>query len=318
MPAPLYSQFHSHIFLLLSILSVLTFPYLNIYCRTSKKHIKKSPFDPMDPSFFTMATEYQAVPNRASPLEGVPDEIITLILSQSSIGINSLRTCMLVSSKLRRISLYILEYHRLPATQLFLTIDQEGKSKITTRFEFSHFCPVSLTTLYTSYQPIARRYYTDKAYPVVRSMAIGDVNCDIQSSSASIASSTSDTLVGSCSSSSSSLSVAKQPSYTSTPTDLASVYYHGNAKKLSAQKEGFHILQVSPHLANQGSSWKLAYRITDKRKPEYYLTPINISVGFKHLMKLDSLNQDMDVNMARRKLPLKNINKVKHWVNRLF
>ncbi|KAF1798263.1 hypothetical protein FB192DRAFT_1263129, partial [Mucor lusitanicus] len=125
-------------------------------------------------SLFTMAIEYQAVPNKASSLEAVPDEIVTLILSQPSIGIKALRTCMSVSSKLRRISLYILEYHRLPATQLSLTIDQEGKSKMTTRFEFSHFCPVSLTTLYTSYQPMARRYYTDKAYPVVRSMSIED------------------------------------------------------------------------------------------------------------------------------------------------
>ncbi|KAL0136082.1 hypothetical protein V8B55DRAFT_1568459 [Mucor lusitanicus] len=242
-----------------------------------------------------MAIEYQAVPNKASSLEAVPDEIVTLILSQPSIGIKALRTCMSVSSKLRRISLYILEYHRLPATQLSLTIDQEGKSKMTTRFEFSHFCPVSLTTLYTSYQPMARRYYTDKAYPVVRSMSIEDTSCDVQSSSASIASSTSGTLVGSCSSSSST-SVAKQPSYTNTPSDLASVYYH----------------------ANQGSSWKLAYRITDKRKPEYYMTPINISIGFKHLMKLDALNQGVDANVATRKLPLKSMNKMKHWVNQLF
>lgn len=262
-----------------------------------------------------MAIEYQAVHNMASPLNTFPDEIIALILSQSSMDIKSLRTCLSVSSKLRRISLYILEYHRLPATQLFLTIDQEGKSKMTTRFEFSHFCPVSLNTLYTSNQPIARRYYTDKAYPVVRSMAIEDASFDIQSSSASIASSTSGTLVGSCSSSS--LSVAKQPGYTSTPSDLASVYYHGNAKKLSAQKEGFHILQVSPHLTNHGPSWKLAYRITDKRKPEYYMTPINISIGFKHLVKLDALNHNANV-IVTSEPPLKSMNKVKHWVNRLF
>ncbi|GAN05398.1 hypothetical protein MAM1_0090c04869 [Mucor ambiguus] len=232
-------------------------------------------------------------------------------------GIKSLRTCMLVSSKLRRISLYVLEYYRLPATQLSLMTDQEGKSKITTRFEFSHFCPVSLTTLYTSHQPIARRYYTNKAYPVVRSMAIENASCDIQSSSASIASSISSTLVGSYSSSSST-PVAKQPRYTDTRSDLASVYYHGSAKKLSAQKEGFHILQVSPHLANQGSSWKLAYRITDKRKPEYYMTPINISIGFKHLMRLDARNQDMDVNVVTKSLPSKSMNKMKHWVSRLF
>ncbi|KAK4510894.1 uncharacterized protein ATC70_004198 [Mucor velutinosus] len=266
-----------------------------------------------------MAIVYEAVPNKAPLLEALPEEIITLILSQSSIDIKALRTCMSVSSKLRRISLYILEYYRLPATQLSLTIDQEGKSKMTTRFGFSHFCPVSLTTLYTSYQPMARRYYTDKAYPVVRSMAIDYASCDIQSSSVSIASSTSGTLVGSCSSSSSSssISVAKQPCYTNTPSDLASVYYHGNAKKLSAQKEGLHILQVSPHLANQRLSWKLAYRITDKRKPEYYMSLISISIGFKHLMKLDALNQGVDVNATTRKLPLKSMNKMKNWVNRL-
>ncbi|KAL9552686.1 hypothetical protein MBANPS3_003644 [Mucor bainieri] len=250
----------------------------------------------MDPSLFTMTIEYQAVPTNSSPLEAVPDEIIALILLQPSIDIRSIRTCMAVSSKLRQISLYILEYHRLPATQLSLTIDQEGKSKMTTRFEFSHFCPMSLATLYTSYQPLARRYYTDKAYPVVRSMAIEDTSYETQSSSASIASSTSGTLVGSSSSSSSASSVAKQPSYTNTPSDSASVYYH----------------------ANQGSSWKLAYRITDKRKPEYYLTPISISVGFKHLMKLDALNQGIDVNETTEKSSLKSINKMKQWVNQLW
>ncbi|KAG2205913.1 hypothetical protein INT46_002533 [Mucor plumbeus] len=258
-----------------------------------------------------MAINYQAIPlNTAATLDIFPDEIIILILTQQILDLRSLKVLMSVSSRMRQLCNHVLKYNRLPAMQLSLTVDQEGKSKVTSKFEFSHFCPLSLNTLFTSNQPTARRYYTDKAYPVIRSMAIEDT-CHVQSSSESVASSSA-TLVGSDSS-----SVAKQPSYTTTPFNSIPVYHLGNAKKLSAQKEGFHILQVSPRSTNHESSWKLAYRITDKHKPEYFLTPINITIGFEHLLKLDALNTDTNNNIERMHYA-KTVNKMKNWVNRLF
>lgn len=258
-----------------------------------------------------MTIKYQDIPlNITTTLDIFPDEIIILILTQHVIDLRSLKVLMSVSSRMRRLCIHVLKCNRLPAMQISLTVDQEGKSKVTSRFEFSHFCPLSLNTLFTSNKPTARRYYTDKAYPVIRSMAIEDA-CHIRPSSESIVSS-SVTLVGSDSS-----SVAKQPSYTTEPFGSIPVYHLGNAKKLSAQKEGFHILQVSPRSTNHESSWKLAYRITDKQKPEYSLTPINITIGFEHLLKLDALNADTSNNIEKIHYT-KTINKIKNWVNRLF
>ncbi|CEP12184.1 hypothetical protein [Parasitella parasitica] len=248
-----------------------------------------------------MATK--STPSDPTTLDILPDEIIILILSECVIDLKTLTSLMSVSSRLRCLSIHVLAHYRLPATSLLITIDQEGKSKVTTQFEFSHFCPESFNTLYTSNHPTARRYYIEKAYPVVRSMSIKGT-CLVQPLSAS----SSTTFVGS-----DRPLLAKQPSCTTKLSDPALVYHYGNPKKLSAQEEGFHILQVSPYSTNHGSFWKLAYRVTNKHKPEYYLTPVNISIGFKHLLKLNALNSgDFNIEKAPFK---KTLNKVMSWVS---
>lgn len=182
---------------------------------------------------------------------------------------------MTVSSKLRRLVLHVLMVYRLPTLLLALTVEQEGKSRITTNYRFSYFCPTSLTILLTADKPKTRRYYTSKACPVVRSMAIKDAS-----------DSSSDSLCA-----------------------IPSIYYPQSLKKLSAQKEGHHVLQAS--------SWKLAYNITNIQKPEYYLTPVSVAVEFGHLITVESANRSVDHPSRNYSLFVK-LNKVKRCATDLF
>ncbi|KAL7309766.1 hypothetical protein PS15m_010609 [Mucor circinelloides] len=204
-----------------------------------------------------------------------PDEIIIQILAQPAIDLRTLGAIMTVSSKLRRLVLHVLMVYRLPTLLLALTVEQEGKSRITTNYRFSYFCPTSLTILLTADKPKTRRYYTSKACPVVRSMAIKDAS-----------DSSSDSLCA-----------------------IPSIYYPQSLKKLSAQKEGHHVLQAS--------SWKLAYNITNIQKPEYYLTPVSVAVEFGHLITVESVNRPVDHPSRNYSLFVK-LNKVKRCATDLF
>ncbi|CAO3655696.1 unnamed protein product [Mucor fragilis] len=101
-----------------------------------------------------------------------PDEIIIRILSQPTMDLHTLGIVMSVSARLRRLVIHVLAMYRLPDIQLAFTVEQEGKSRATTHYTFSRFHPTSLTVFLTAHQPKARRYYTSKACPVVRSMAL--------------------------------------------------------------------------------------------------------------------------------------------------
>lgn len=264
---------------------------------------------------YQQAVSHSTTTTTTTTLDTFPNEIIILILTKCAIiDLKTLKILMSVSSRMRRISIHVLTCIRLPAIQLSLVIDQEGKSRATSKFEFTHFCPLFQNVLFTSQQPITRRYYTHKAYPVVRSMAIGDNRPDIKFSSISSSLSSSVTLASSHSSS----TIDRQSTNTATSTasyNSTDVYYLGSPKKLSAQKEGFHILQVPSCSSNRGPSWKLAYRITDKYRSEYLLTPITITIGYKYLLKLDALNSSNCKKMSGAKT----VNRMKNWwFNRLF
>ncbi|KAK4513746.1 POLIIIAc domain-containing protein [Mucor velutinosus] len=201
-------------------------------------------------------------------IDTFPDEIIIQILLQPTMDLRTLIILMTVSSKLRRLAIHALTVYRLPRLQLLLTVEQEGKSRITTSYKFSLFHTTSLTVLLTAHHPKPRRYYTSKACPAVRSMALNTIN---------------------------------------TATSSApGTYYPQGARKLSAQKEGFHILQAS--------SWQLAYQITNIQKPEYYLTPVSIAIKFSHLVTLESVNRPVDHHHHHHRISsFIKLNKMKKW-----
>ncbi|GAN10362.1 hypothetical protein MAM1_0346d09901 [Mucor ambiguus] len=206
--------------------------------------------------------------------DALPDEIITQILSQPTMDLRTLETLMAVSAKLHRLVIHVLGMYRLPSLQLALTVEQEGKSRITASYKFSYFDSASLTVFMTADDPKARRYYRSKACPVVRSMALYTAN---------------------------------------TPTaPTPGMYYPQGTKKLSVQKKGLHILQAS--------SWKLAYQITNIQKPEYYLTPVSITMDFGHLITLESVNRPVDRRHHQHyhsSFDIK-LNKMKRWATSLF
>ncbi|KAL9556794.1 hypothetical protein MBANPS3_001692 [Mucor bainieri] len=142
-------------------------------------------------------------------IDTFPDEIIIQILSQPALDLRTLGTLMTVSDKLHRLVIHVLAVYRLPGLQLALTVEQEGKSRITTNYTLARFDSTSLTICMVAHDPKPRRYYTSKACPVVRSMALLDMDS------------------------------------TPTTTTMPRMYYPQGAKKLVAQKEGHHILQAS-------------------------------------------------------------------------
>ncbi|KAL0143387.1 hypothetical protein V8B55DRAFT_1560760 [Mucor lusitanicus] len=205
-------------------------------------------------------------------IDTFPDEIIIQVLSQRTMDLRTLATVMAVSARLRRLVIHVLAMYRLPDLQLALTVEQEGKSRITTSYEFGRFNSTSLTVVMVAHQPKARRYYTSKASPVVRSMAL-------------------------------------LPTTNDTPTTaMPNLYYPSSAKKLSAKKEGIHILQAS--------AWKLAYRITSIQKPEYYLTPVSIAIDFAHLITLESVHCPAKYRSSNSSMI--KLNKAKRWAAGLF
>jgi hypothetical protein len=255
-------------------------------------------------------TRYKPIPCMQLAFDRIPDEILVHILAQPILNLSTLSAVMHVSQRLYQLVMRVLVHYRLPAIEMALSIDQEGKSKVTNRFEFSHFCNMTLHAVFVNVQPIPKRYYTNKAYPVVRLMSMEDyymhpvsqLHSEIKSSSSSF------TIVQPVDEKTLGIKRTWSSDSIQQPVAMAT---DSNTKvqnyKLQAQKEGLHILQVTPLLFQPNmSSWKMTYQISNKEKHEYYLTPINICIKLEELIRFE--------HKVIKKAPM---NKMINWLYRL-
>ncbi|KAI8979354.1 hypothetical protein BDF20DRAFT_869095 [Mycotypha africana] len=119
------------------------------------------------------ATAYPKLTSSSSFLfDRLPDELIIQILCQPVIDFPTLRRMRCLSERMYRLCDHALQHALLPSTVLSVTIEQEGKSRISPLFNFMQFCQVTGHALFMSCQTLPRRYYADRANPVVRSLTI--------------------------------------------------------------------------------------------------------------------------------------------------
>ncbi len=142
-------------------------------------------------------------------LSTLPDEIIICILSQSIIDLNTLGQLVNVSRRVRHLALHIFNQYRLPYLQLSITIDQEGKNRIISKFQIDNIDPTNLSITFNNTTDRPRRYYSNRALPMIRSILMTD-KYDLTDNNNSIASSDTYSSLHDASDDSSSFSSSKE------------------------------------------------------------------------------------------------------------
>ncbi|KAI8386978.1 hypothetical protein BD560DRAFT_420173 [Blakeslea trispora] len=203
-------------------------------------------------------------------LDCLPDEILVLILSQSILPISTLQAMQSISDRLHVLCNYVLTYKRFPAIHLDVSIDQEGKSRVTTVFRFKQFCSDKANIQFVSSQPHKpRRYYTGKAAPVIRMVRMTDTYMQAQS-----------TLVDH-------LDEKTQTEDMS----LKKKNYGSKSMKLRTLRDGIYKIEKSKHLLfNKSICFNLTYKISCRQQSEYHASLLGISLSSDYLLKQISVN----------------------------
>ncbi|KAI8365437.1 hypothetical protein EDC96DRAFT_429471, partial [Choanephora cucurbitarum] len=108
-------------------------------------------------------------------LDRLPDEILIEILSQPILSLNTLQVIQSVSNRMHSLCNYVLRHKRLPAIYLDVSMDQEGKSRVTSVFQLHQLSSDNANLHFKPLRPhVSKRYYTDKAAPVIRLVRMTD------------------------------------------------------------------------------------------------------------------------------------------------
>lgn len=251
--------------------------------------------------------QYKRVPSCEQSLifNSIPDEILVHILAQPMIDLLTLGSVMNISERFFQLAMRVLSHYRLPAIEMALSIDQEGKSRVTNRFEYSHFCNMTLNAVFVNPQPTPKRYYTNKAYPSVRLISMEDYYTCQEDDPVQLPSPSSSSFIPVLTDDDGNKKVSLPKKRSHSADSISGIPQHVNMTsrsntktqnhKLQAQKEGLHILQVIPlqkrlfPLPNMGSSasWKMAYQISNKENRAYFLTPINFCIPLEQLIRFE-------------------------------
>lgn len=239
-------------------------------------------------------------------LTHLPDEIIIRIISQPVLELNTLGKLMHVSRRIRLLALYVFGQYRLPSVQISLTIDQEGKNRIVSTFGVDNIDPTNLSITFNNTGKRPRRYYSNRASPIIRNMIMTD-NYSSNKNSSNVKSSSLYDFSSDDSSSynSNEKEYAAQKESLLTPPCSDTTHDMGNTRssgghivnqKIQKKKEGLYILNVSQNPA----SWKLCYEITQRQGHEYYVLPSTIKIQLGQLLLLE----DTERQKSRKLWPL--------------
>lgn len=210
--------------------------------------------------FFLKNQQYNSYQlNTCSQFDRLPDEMIIQILLQPILDLETLGKVIGVSSRMYHLGVHVLNQYRLPSIQLSLMIDQEGRNKMTSQFRVERLDPVRLSVYFTCINKKSRRYYSSKASPFIRTMAITDhynassLIDDLFTDDASVKS--------------------KDISIVGDTNKIIN-------RKIQIKQEGLHILEPKRR-------WKYSYQISQKNHYEYHLLPIGLVIPLYQLISLD-------------------------------
>lgn len=295
----------------------------------------KSQFSALSSSFGVMKQQQQARQHSDEKLEGqqeersafdrLPDEILIHILSQSIIDLYTLTQVLDVSQRMCQLSLFVLTQYRLPALKMAISLDQEGRNRITSKFCFDQLDCANLSIAMKCIAKTPRRYYSNKASPIIRSITAKDnyLQGSPSHNHGSLSSTTTcislqdqfsagddtdnvsfNSKEGSITASSSATTTAEQqhqikeevmlvlPSHSITAIAEENSNKRLINRKIHTKKEGLHALQI-PHsplsLRNKRSqvSWKFEYEVSKQQeRHEYHLLPLKITIELDQLLLL--------------------------------
>lgn len=225
-------------------------------------------------------------------LTNLPDEIIIHIISQPVLELNTLGRLVHVSKRIRHLALHVFSQYRLPSLQISLTIDQEGKNRIVSTFQVDNVDPTNLSVTFNNTGKRPRRYYSNRALPIIRNMIMTDNYSSNKISDAMNDSSLYDFSSDDSSSYNSKEYAVQKESLLprSTTNDIGDTRNNGGHiinRKIQKKKEGLHILHVSRNPA----SWKLCYEITQRQGHEYYVLPSAIKIQLGQLLLLEEVEK---------------------------
>lgn len=232
------------------------------------------------------ATISNEQPNHSS-FDQLPNEIIIHILSQPVIDLPTLGNILELSPRMKNLALHVLNQYRLPSLQIALQIDQEGKNRVTSRFQLDRFDSETLNVSMSCTNKRSRRYYSNRASPLIRTISIKDTYCLQQSSD------TAAIVDDDCASFKSKEDIAASAVVATqmTKKPVGGDTTHGGKvnRKISTKKEGLHILHVIHNASKTKSSafWRFAYQITQKQGDEYHLSPTHLIIPLNQLILLN-------------------------------
>ncbi|KAI9349345.1 hypothetical protein BD770DRAFT_394895 [Pilaira anomala] len=222
-------------------------------------------------------------PNHSS-FDQLPNEIIIHILSQPVIDLSTLGNILELSPRMKHLALHVLNQYRLPSLQVSLQIDQEGKNRVTSRFQLDRFDSATLNVSMSCTNKRSRRYYNSRASPLIRTITIKDTYCLQQLSDPTAIV---DDDCASFNSKEDAAVVATQ--MTKEPVEGDTTNGGKVNRKISTKKEGLHILHVIHNASKSKTSafWRFAYQITQKQGDEYHLSPTHLIIPLNQLILLN-------------------------------
>ena len=218
-------------------------------------------------------------------LDKIPDEIIIAILSQSILNLNAFGQLIRVSKRIQNLALYVLQQYRLPAIRIKLSIDQEGKNRIISQFHIGKINESNLCITFGSKGKRPRRYYSNRALPMIRSISM----TDMYQQGNHVTMATADTF-----SSFQDFSDDNSSCFSGGKEDTAQRSFESSTgtenminQKISKKKKGQHMLPVS----RKSGCWKFCYDITEKEGHAYHLLPSTVCIQLNQLLVLENVTK---------------------------
>lgn len=227
----------------------------------------------------------------------LPDEVIILILSQLVSNLDTILNIMKVSKRMSRLCLGILSQSTFPSYSIETIIDQEGRNRSFTQFEFQSVHLDTLCLSFVARSPSIRRYYTNKENPAFRQIALRN-----STRSSSNGDNTRNATTGEWAFEKEKEDKKEEnhqliDDVTSeipmNKTYVQAILETRNQKICKVKKEGRQSVQLfrsfspSSQKNNQDKLlWKLEYQIDRKVNKEYCFTPLYLDVQFKYFIQL--------------------------------
>ncbi|ORE07615.1 hypothetical protein BCV72DRAFT_335059 [Rhizopus microsporus var. microsporus] len=203
----------------------------------------------------------------------LPDEVIVIILSDPVLDLETLYNMMKISQRIFHLVHHVFVKYRLPALDVVVCIDQEGRNRSTTQFGIQDFNLDKHCITFTPCTPTSRRYYADKQAPAMRFTMITDGY--YTPTDTNLTSKRDNAVIN-----------RNHAECTEERMMYCKVKMESQSQRLrKINKQGHHYINRTSSL-QRSTRWEFGYQISHVVHKEYYLLPLYLEIHLDFLIQL--------------------------------